>query len=447
MFRSGPVIGGLVAIGASILPCLGYAQDGGVRLIFGIENRLEAFRNEELSVPATGTTIENVTRLSFGLISETAVDRLEFAASGAMIVEDSDESSGTDIDFGRSAVTLAYRREVPSSVFDIAAEFRNDDVDAFVDDLGDGDESGTRTNYNLSARLEVGRTSSVGFALGLAYENTDFQDATDPTLEDSEELRGDAAVIFHFSEAATGRIGLRFTHREEDDAAETVTETTVAFAGLDYAVSERLDLTLELGYAESEEDEFGITSRTSGPDATVGLTYDMPVGTATARLRVTTDIDEGQRETFEIGRDIETPLHRLSARLGVTHADTAGSDLIGALRWDRALPDGSLGVDIERRVRFDADDDETVTDSVFSLSWTKNVNAVSSISLDVSYEHSDAPSEQIEQTTFGVAYRHQLTEAWTFNSGIGYRLREDADGHSESPNVFVALSRDFEFRP
>ncbi len=430
-----------------MLPRSGFAQDGGLGITFGIENRLEASRNDELSVPATGSTIENVTRLSFGLTSETAVDRLAFTASGAMIVETTDGRSGADIDFGRSALTFDYHREVPSSVFDISAEFRSDEVDSFADDLSDGDEEGTRTDYGLSTRLEVGRTSSIGFAAGLAFTATEFQDTTDPELDDSRELRGDVAAIFHFSDVATGRLGLRFRQREEEDPGNETTESITPFVGLDYAVSERLDMALELGYTDSETEEFGIITQTRGPDVNLNLTYDMPVGTATALFRVTTDDDEGQRETFEIGRNIETPLQRVSARLGVTHADTTGTDLIGGLRWDRALPDGSLGVNIERRVRFDVDDEESVTDSIFSLSWSKTVTAASAISLDLAYEKSDAASEQIEQTTLGVGYSHRLTEAWTLSSGVGYRVRDDADGHSESPNVFVALSRDFEFRP
>jgi hypothetical protein len=447
MRRSGLAIGGFCAVSAVLSPSASLAQDGGLRMVFGLENRLEIVRNSDLSVPATGTDVTDVTRLSFGLTSETAIDRLDFSATGALIAENNAGSSGTELDFGRAAVTLAYHREVPASVLDINAEFRNDNIDAFDDDLADVDEAGTRTDTALSARLETGRTSSIGFALGAAYESTDYQDASDPELDDSTETRADVAVIFHASETVTGRVGLRYRKFEEENPGTRTVEETTGYVGLEYAISERLDLLAELGYIESEDEDFDIIERARGPEISIGLTYAMPVGTALALLSVTTDADEGQRETFVIGRDLETPANTISARLGVTHADTTGTDLIGSLRLDHPLPDGSLGLNVERRVSFDTDDDEPVTTSLISIDWAKNVNEVSSIGLDLSYEQSDSPSERIEQVTFGADYSYRLTEDWNLNSGVGYRVRHDADGRSESPNLFVSLSREFELRP
>lgn len=445
MRRSGQVIGGFCALGAVFLPGASLAQEGGLLLTFGIENRVEISRNESLSVPAEGTEIANVTLLSFGLVSETALDRLAFEVTGGLIAQHDD--AGSEIDFGRSALTLAYHREVPAAVLDLSAEFRTDDVDAFGDDLGDADEDGTRSDLALSARLEAGRMSSVGLAFGLAYEQTDFQDTTDPDLVDSEEWRGDIAAILRFSEVATGRVGVRYSQLEEDDLGTTTTDERTIFAGLDYSVSERLDLAVALGYTEIETEEFGVIENTRGPDASLRLTYDMPVGSAYALLSVATDVDEGQRETFEIGRDLETPRDTISARLGVTHGDETGTDLIGALEWTRALPDGSIGLTAERRVGYDDDDDETVTDSLFSLNWTRNVNATSTLLFDVTYELSDSPSERIEQISLDAGLSHMLTADWSLSSGVGYTVRRDADGRAESPSIFVALSRDFQFRP
>jgi hypothetical protein len=171
----------------------------------------------------------------------------------------------------------------------------------------------------------------------------------------------------------------------------------------------------------------------------------LPVGTVSALLRVTTDDDEGQRETFEIGRDLETPRDTISARLGVTRADTTGTDLVGSLLWDRALPDGSLGLELAHRVSFD--DDAEVQTSTISVIWLKNISDISSISLDISYEQSDSAVESIEQVAFGAGYTHRLTADWNLDTGIDYRVRDDADGRARSPGIFVALSREFQVRP
>jgi hypothetical protein len=445
MRRTGHLMGGVCALGAALVPGASRAQEGGVLLTFGIENRLEIGRNADLAVPADGTEIANVTLLSFGLSSETAIDRLNFEVTGGIIAQNDDD--GSEVDFGRTALTFGYHREVPAAVLDLAAEYRTDDVDAFGDDLGDVGAVGTRSDLFLSARLETGRTSSVGFAFGLAYDRTAFQDTIDPDLVDSDEWRGDIAAILHFSEVATGRIGLRYRHREEEDIPTTTTEAATVFAGLDYSLSERTDLSVELGYTETETEEGGVLEEDSGPDASVRLSYDMPVGTAYALLRVATDPDEGQRETFEIGRSLEVQRDSFSARLGVTHADETGTDLIGSLEWTRALPDGSIGIAAERRVAYDVDDDETVTDSVFSLTWAKNLNDTTTFLFDATYENSDSPSERIEQVSLDAGLSHMLTADWNLSGGMGYTVRRDGGGRAESPSVFVAISRDFQFRP
>lgn len=441
MRRSGLALGGFCAVSA-VLSSPALAQDGGMRIIFGLENRLEISRNDRLSVPAAGTDIRKVTRLSFGLSSIREIDRLDFTASGALIAENG--TDGTDFSFGRQAVDLVYHREVPAAVFDLGASYRNDDVDNFDDELADIDETGTRTDTNLSMRLETGRTSSIGFAIGAAFRSTEYQNASDPDLNDSTEATADLAVIFHASEIATGRIGLRYRQYEEENAASTRTDSLTTYAGLDYALSDRLDLAAEIGYVERETEEFGVTDRTTGPDLSLGLTYAMPVGTASALLRVTTDEDEGRRETFEIGRDLETPAVTISARLGVTHSDLGGTDAIGRLRVDHTLRDGTLGLTLERSASYD---DEPITTSRAGVTWSKSVNELSSISLDLTYELRDSASERIEQVSFGAGYSRQVTADWNLDAGMGYRVRNDADGRAESPTLFVSLSRDFELRP
>ena len=447
MRRSGLALGGLYAVSAALSSSAALAQDGGVRLVFGLENRLEIARNSDLSIPATGTEVVNATVLSFGLTSETAIDRLDFAVSGALVAENAADAGGTDLDFGREVATLTYHREVPAAVLDISGQYRSDNLDGFTDDLTTVDDTGSRTDLSLSARLEVGRTSSVGFALGLGYDATDYQDALDPDLDDTSTRRADVAMILHASEITTGRIGLRYSLREDENPGTRRIETLTTYAGLDTALSDRLDLAAEIGYSDSEDEDFDIIDRVRGPALSFGLTYDMPVGTALALLTVTTDADEGQRETFEIGREMELPASTISARLGVTHADTTGSDLIGSLSWNRPLPDGAIGLNLTRRVSYDSDDDEGVTYSLVRANWAKTVSDLSSLSMEISYELSDAPSERIEQVTLGAGYSYRLTEDWSLDSGVGYRIRRDEDGRSNSPNLFVSLSRDFELRP
>jgi hypothetical protein len=408
MRRSSLTRGGFVLAAASLAACPVVAQEGGVLLTFGIEQRLESGWNLGLAVPREGRTTASVTRLSFGLTSETALDRLEFSASTALVVEDSFDTSGTSVELGRPELILRYTREVPNAIFSIAAQFRRDDVDAFDVDLDEDDADGTRTDYGVELRFETGRTAPLGFAFTTAVERSEYDDTTDPDLIDTNTLRVGAETLLRFSEVATGRIGLGYEREDEDIVGGSVLETMSVSAGLDYA---------------------------------------LPNGLMTAALTMRRDDQDRERTDLVIGRSLELPAGALSGRLGVSFANPGGSDLIGALEWSQELPSGSVDVSLERTVDFDDATDDSATDTIFSVNLAQDINAVSSLGLEFSHEVSLSPTERIEQTEVAATYRYLLTEDWGLDSGVGYRVRTDADGRAESPNIFVALNRTFEIRP
>ncbi len=408
MRLSNPKRGGLVASATALFACAAVAQEGGVLLTFGIEQRLESGRNLDLAVPDSGQTTASVTRLSFGLVSQTQLDLLEFDASTALVIEDSFDTDGAEVELGRPELNFGYTREVPNAIFSLAARFRSDDVDAFDEDLDEDDADGTRTDYGAEVRFETGRTAPIGFVFTTAFERSEYDDTTDPDLVDTDTTRVGVETLFRFSEVAVGRVGLGYLREEDDVPSGTLSEAVTVLAGLDYA---------------------------------------MPNGRATALLSITGYDDARDRTTFEIGRTLDLPAGSVSARLGVSVADPGETDLIGALEWSQALPRGSVNVRLERRAEFEDDTEDTVTETIFSVSLAREVNAVSSLGLGLSHQVNVEPAERIEQSEFAATYRYQLTEDWGLDSGVRYRVRNDADGRSESPDVFVALSRVFEVRP
>jgi hypothetical protein len=148
-----------------ILPAL--AQEGGVLLSFGIDQRFEAGRNLALEVPEEGSSAIATTDLSFGLVSETTTQSLSFDMGVGLRIEDTPDSDGTVTDFGDPRFNLAYRREVATATFGLDANYRQAQIDTlslsdFLDDEGlvelpedfaDLDGTGTRTNYGLRAFL------------------------------------------------------------------------------------------------------------------------------------------------------------------------------------------------------------------------------------------------------------------------------------------------------
>ena len=181
--------------------------------------------------------------------------------------------------------------------------------------------------------------------------------------------------------------------------------------------------------------------------ASVGLTYLLANGSATADLSRSSNDEEGDRTSFVLGRTLVLPAATVTAQIGATEGEIGGTDVIGSLAWEQALPSGSLEVLVERSVTFDEDAIEAVTETRASIVWAHDINAMSSLGLSLSHEIADAPSERSTLSQFAATYRYALTTDWGLDSGVRYRVRHDADGRSESPDVFVALSRSFEFRP
>lgn len=403
MRRSALKRGGLLTAAAVMSANVGAAE---VVLTFGLEQRLETGRNVDLTVPEGGQTTTSATRLSFGAVSRTGLDLLEFTAATSLEVENSEDSGSTETDLASPDIGLRYTREVPNSLFSIGAQYRQDDVDAFEDDLADADLGGTRTDIGADLRIETGRTAPIGLAFTTSFSRSEYEDTTDPELIDTDTLRVGIETVLRFSDIMQARIGLGYEREEETEIVGPAIETVLG---------------------------------------SLGLTYTLANGTATADLIFSSEDEAGDRTTFVIGRSLTLPASTLSARLGVTNGDTGGTELIGAVAWSQELPRGALDLLLEQRVAVEDAEAETVT--AFSIELAQEVNEVSALGLSLSHEISDAPSERIELSEFAATYSYQLTPDWELDSGVRYRIRNDADGRSESPDVFVALSRSFEFRP
>jgi hypothetical protein len=209
------------------------AQDvGGVRHTFDVEQRFEFGRNLDLATPAEGSSAVAATVLSYGLFSETPLDRLAFTASGALVIENSPDTAGTDIDFGRPEVGFLYVREVPDALFSVALRYVSDDVSALTDDLALADASGTEIDYGVTLRYEALRTSPASIFVEATFDATEYEDTTDPSLVESDTYGLTAGTRLRFSEVLDGVFSLGVTR--EEDSAGIVEETFIIRAGVEY---------------------------------------------------------------------------------------------------------------------------------------------------------------------------------------------------------------------
>ncbi|MBL9046670.1 MAG: hypothetical protein JNK34_05065 [Tabrizicola sp.] len=381
--------------------------DGGLRLDFGIEQGFEYGRNIGFAVPAEGSTARAATELSFGLFSSTPLDRLELAASGALIAEDTPDTDGTEAEIGRPRLAFSYTREVPDALFGITLGFTEDSVDRLSEDLSDTDSSGTQIDYGMGLRFEVRRTAPASLFFAADYDVTEYEDTVDPDLIDTRTTTALAGTHLRFSEVLAGTFSLRFTREDEDGSLATDDALTTSF----------------------------------------DLERDLPNGSATLEFSHVDRESSDDQTTLLIGRTLDFPSGGLSAHLGVTRSAANGADLVGDLTWTHALPDVEISASLGRSVGYDISADETIVSTEMSFGWLRQVSSVSAIGLDLSWTQRDAPSERIEVTEVSATYSAALTLDWQLDSGISYRVRHDADGRAESPELFVSLGRVFSVRP
>ena len=282
------VVAGAAATGVA-------AQDvGGVRQTFDVAQRFEFGRNLDLATPAEGSSAVAATVLSYGLFSETPLDRLAFTASGALVIENSPDTAGTDVDFGRPEMGFLYVREVPDALFSVALRYVSDDISVLSDDLTIADSSGTEIDYGVTLRYEALRESPASLFFEASFDVTEYEDTTDPTLVESDTFGLTAGTRLRFSEVLDGVFSLGAAR--EDDAAGAVEDRFIIRAGVEYDMID--------GFASVflTREEGDIEDSTT---LDIGWTRDLPDGALTLGVSIAQSFDSGVRErTNETDIDI-----------------------------------------------------------------------------------------------------------------------------------------------
>lgn len=262
------------------------AQDfGGVRQTFDVEQRFEYGRNLDLDTPSSGSSAVAATVLSYGLFSETPLDRLAFTASGALVIENSPDTAGTDVDFGRPEVGFLYVREIPDAVFSVALRYVSDDVSALADDLTLADTTGTQIDYGVTLRYEAMRTSPSSIFAEATFDATDYQDTTDPTLVESDTYGLTVGTRLRFSEVLDGVFSIGAT--QEEDAGGVVEDTLIIRAGVEYEMIDGFAAVFLMREDGETEDRTALD---------LDWTYNLPVGVLSLGVGIARSFDSGVGE-------------------------------------------------------------------------------------------------------------------------------------------------------
>jgi hypothetical protein len=430
-----------------------FAQEdaaGGTTLTFGVESTLSVTDNFNLEVVAPGTSTILDTVLSFGYLSETAVDRFAFDIDGVLRASDL-PGAGGDFRFDDPGVALSYAREGANSRFSAEVNYNEANLDfidpfEFIDDGILLNGSGVRETRSARLTFETGTSDPLGFIVELGHEAIDYRDTTDAGLFDSQTNDIALTTRLQLSPVLEGRVRLSQEDFSADDLVLTERTTRALSFGATYEISPVTTLDATLGFEKIDD---SVTGEDTGAFGTIDLARALPNGS----IGVTLDRSfgrEGGRTTLSVNRDMELPSGTLAFSLGVTEGELGGTGIVGTIDYTQTLPQGELSASLERRVTNDTLGNDVLTTEA-AVGYSMPTTAVSTLSFDFDYveveEVGTGTTLNSNRSTFRAAYTHELTADWDLSAGYEHeREFTEGSGTAKANTVFMTLGREFSIR-
>ena len=443
--------GALAWTAVLLVPAMPHAQSS-PSVTFTLDQRLEGSRNTRLTIPSEGNALQSVTRLGFDLETSTRVEQLRLSGAAAIRLG---RSPGDRLDtVDDPQFRLSYVREGVDSGFSVAASVRRSQLEFlrlsdFLDEDGELDlpedfedlaRTGRRTAYNLDAGLVLGREAApLGLSLTLGVGGIDYSQGAQ--LADVRTLRAGVETRARFSPVLTGTLGYRREERREGSAPRERRVTDTVFAGLSYVVSPRTEVSGVLGWSRVDRTGTEIR-REEGAIGSLDITTDTPSGPIGVSLSAE-NLEAGQRFQASLNRGLELRVGALSGSIGAVRQPGGDTDVIGRIAFSQPLRTGSVNVALARTAVGNEDPRIRTT---LTTGMTYQINSVSSFGLRGDYARTSGALDinRVEQAGVTASYSHQLTRDWALTSGVGYRVRNEADlGRARSPEVFIGLGRSF----
>lgn len=333
-------------------------------------------------------------------------------------------------DLSEPFVRLDYRRDAARSGLQFSASHVREAI-AFTDTYGgviaddgtllplrapdDFEGAGTRSTSTVTARMDTGRDTPLAFDFGLSATLTEYSETTDPDLEDSLSLSADIGARLAFSSALTGRLRLELASRDEEDAADTRSDSTSLLFGVDYEPTSTFRLSAELGPIWEQERSFGISTDDTGLTGSLSATWALPQS--------------------ELG-------------LSFSGSDVADdSSFSASLDWSRTNRHGLFIARASYDVApGDATDPEETT-AFLGLGYLFELNALSQLGLAFAYSSTDTEGDPRSEPSFsvGASYRRDLSDRTALHAGYEFRTRDEVVGGSASSHsIFMRVTFDTE---
>ncbi|MEL6886428.1 MAG: hypothetical protein AAFP87_18100 [Pseudomonadota bacterium] len=418
---------------------------------FDVTQRLEFSDNPDFDVDGNSDLFGR-TILGFGLESATNIQR--FALNLGTDIEEG-RGDRSSIDVTNAFASLSYDRETRNALVRISGQYRESDTSSsFFDDFDiDGNvidqDSGTRETYRFGFEGAVGREAPIGASFSWNYSEIRYRDTNDPDLTDQSNSDFQGQVDFRI----TPRITTSLTGKYIDfDAQGNGTNRRTTGLGLSTALEINPILTADVGLSYDRVERSGDETGTDeGVSVDLGLTRAMPNGSV--GLQFSSDItsnDDGRRSFLSVTRDMELPRGDLSVELGVTGADTIGTNPLVNISYQHELPTATLTFGVSQRVVLDNDNNEQINTSL-RAGYDQQINNRSSYGVSFAvFDRNDlsGADDDGQRIDISLDYRHDLTRDWGLVSGISHAYSTEDDGDDRRrTTIFVGLQRSFDWLP
>ncbi len=392
--------------------------------------------------------LESTTSLGLNLSSRTRTETLSFGI-GTELVGDFRDGSDEDFNLENYSASARYTRTGANSALAFSGSYREVDLGDNTFELAPGiliiGEDGSLTTTRFGARIETGIEGPFGVTLDASYRDTEYENTVDPDLNDETVTSVDAVARFALARNLSLRARAGISQTDEDDLAQTDTETTYVGLGLGGTTAGGLSFTADLIYDETETTTLiPVPTRTTDDGLGFEITLTQPRPNGTIGGSLSSRIDEsGRRITALVSRELTTPTGGLGLSLGVV--DQEGVDdlqVIGAVTYTTSTPQAAVSVTLQQAAT--TDDGDTVVSTNLAIAYSRQINSVSSWEAELGYVATDEliANEDDAETTASIAYRRQLTSDWSMLTGYEYSRDDDGD---DDNSIFFNIQRDITF--
>ncbi len=397
---------------ACLIPFAVSAQEGGVSVNFGVDQRFEANSDVDLTTEDADPGFTGITSLSFGAVTETRTQRLS-----ADLFTDL-RLSEVDFERGETGVSLAYTRQGVDSALSLSAtttfseiaflrtatDFVNSEgVLVLPEDFDDLIGTGTRITTRLGASLSWGENDPIGYSVGLNQSLLRYENANDSLLN-STATSASTGVRLNLNPVTTARFDLNYSQTDEDESAR---EDRLSFNG--------------------------------------AVTFDRPLGDLTGRASATRTNDDDVFWSMSVARSLTVADQSVNGSFGLVEADDGDFYPTATVGYTYALPDGQIGLSARSNVNSGGSQRQ----STVQANYSHTVNELQNLQFSFEFGRADDFDDDtsIATGTLTAAYGIRLTQDVQINLGATASVRDDDGTTSDNQSLFVTFGRSLTSRP